>query len=94
MSEMGRTPKLNGQRGKDHWPVTSCLVLGAGVPGNRVLGGTSDELGARSVDLGTGEVDDTGVQLQASNLAAGILATVGVDASSYLPGTNALVLSP
>jgi len=94
MSEMGRTPKLNGQQGKDHWPVTSCFMLGASVPGDRVLGGTNDELGARSVDLETGELDSAGTQLQAANLAAGILSTVGVDASGYLPGTSALTLTP
>ncbi|HMJ16643.1 MAG TPA: DUF1501 domain-containing protein, partial [Polyangiaceae bacterium] len=34
LSEMGRTPKLNAGGGKDHWPVTSALVFGAGVRGD------------------------------------------------------------
>src|SRR5262249_48705796 len=29
VSEMGRTPKLNADKGKDHWPVTSAMVFGA-----------------------------------------------------------------
>jgi hypothetical protein len=89
LSEMGRTPKLNGEEGKDHWPVTSCLLLGAGVRGGTVLGATNDELGARSIDLATGEPDDGGVQLQSANLVAGVLENLGVDPAGYLPGVEA-----
>jgi uncharacterized protein (DUF1501 family) len=85
-SEMGRTPKLNSAAGKDHWPVTSALVFGAGVAGGKVFGATDDQLGARSIDLATGAVDPGGVQLQTGNLIAGVLELVGVDPSSYLPG--------
>ncbi len=87
LSEMGRTPRLNGQNGKDHWPVTSCMVMGAGVSSG-VYGGTDDELGALSVDLSTGEPLPTGNQLQSANLVAGILSSVGVDPASYLPGVE------
>ncbi len=89
LSEMGRTPKLNGEQGKDHWPVTSCMLLGAGVKGGTVLGGTNDELGARSIDLDTGEIDDGGAQLQSANLVAGVLENLGVDPARYLPGVEA-----
>lgn len=89
LSEMGRTPKLNGQEGKDHWPVTSCMLLGAGVRGGKVLGGTNDELGAQSMDLATGEVSASGAQLQSANLVAGVLENLGVDPASYLPGVEA-----
>ena len=34
MSEMGRTPALNGNEGKDHWPYTSALVMGPGLQGS------------------------------------------------------------
>jgi uncharacterized protein (DUF1501 family) len=39
MSEMGRTPKVNPQGGRDHW--TSCfsvLLAGAGIKGGTVYG--------------------------------------------------------
>lgn len=39
-SEMGRTPWYNSTGGKDHWSVTSMMALGAGITGNRVVGGT------------------------------------------------------
>lgn len=85
VSEMGRTPKLNDTGGKDHWPVTSAMVIGGGLPGGRVLGGTDDQLYGRTVDLDTGAPDDQGVQIQYGNFAAGLLQAVGVDAATYLP---------
>jgi uncharacterized protein (DUF1501 family) len=90
LSEMGRTPKLNKDMGKDHWPVTSALLLGAGVRGNRVLGATSDTLDAQSIDLATGAptAGGNGKQLQAANFVAGVLEAVGVDAAAYLPGVE------
>ena len=85
---MGRTPKLNANRGKDHWPVTSTLVYGAGVRGGRVLGQTNDQLDAMSLDLATGAPNAQGKQLQTSNLLAGILELVGVEPSAYLAGVE------
>jgi hypothetical protein len=90
LSEMGRTPKLNAAAGKDHWPVTSALVFGGGLPGGRVLGGTDDQLGALGMNLKTGAVDTSsnGRQLQTDSLLAGLLKAVGVDPSSYLPNVE------
>jgi len=90
ISEMGRTPLLNSDQGKDHWPVTSALLFGAGVRGGQVIGGTSDSLDALSVDLATGALDPSGKQLQAGNLVAGVLETLGVDPERYLPGVEPL----
>jgi uncharacterized protein (DUF1501 family) len=89
-SEMGRTPKLNEAGGKDHWPVTSALVVGGDLPGGRVLGGTGDGLEALPIDMQTGAVVSDGTLLSYSNFAAGILEAVGVEASSYLSNTEAL----
>lgn len=89
LSEMGRTPLLNADMGKDHWPVTSAMLLGGDVRGGRALGGTNDELGALSMDLQTGDVREDGKQLQTSNLVAGILESVGVDPEPYFPGVEA-----
>lgn len=41
-SDFGRTPSYNGDGGKDHWSVSSMIAMGAGIPGNRVVGKTSD----------------------------------------------------
>ncbi|MBP3954280.1 DUF1501 domain-containing protein [Gemmata sp. G18] len=46
LSEFGRTPKINGSAGRDHWPdCYTALVAGGGVTGGAVLG-SSDKIGA------------------------------------------------
>jgi len=90
LSEMGRTPKLNAAGGKDHWPVTSALVYGAGVRGNQVIGGSDAKLSALSLNLATGAVDPAGKQLQTGNLVAGVLKLTGIDGSAYFPGVEPL----
>ena len=46
MGEFGRTPKINGSAGRDHWPdCYSVLLAGGGVKGGGVHG-ASDRLGA------------------------------------------------
>ncbi len=37
-SDFGRTPYYNDGNGKDHWNVTSMVVTGPGIAGNRVIG--------------------------------------------------------
>ena len=40
-TEFGRTPEINVNSGRDHWPnAYSVVVAGAGVPGGRVIGQT------------------------------------------------------
>jgi uncharacterized protein (DUF1501 family) len=41
-SDFGRSPGYNGNAGKDHWSVSSMIALGAGIPGERVVGRTDD----------------------------------------------------
>ncbi len=46
MGEFGRTPKINGSAGRDHWPDCYTVVLaGGGVRGGTVYG-ASDKIGA------------------------------------------------
>lgn len=46
MGEFGRTPKINGSAGRDHWPDCYTVVLaGGGVRGGAVYG-ASDKIGA------------------------------------------------
>ncbi|MFO0901948.1 MAG: DUF1501 domain-containing protein [Pirellulales bacterium] len=40
--EFGRTPRINGQAGRDHWPATwSVMMAGAGIRTGQVVGATS-----------------------------------------------------
>lgn len=46
MGEFGRTPKINGDGGRDHWPdCYTVLLAGGGIRGGTVFG-SSDRLGA------------------------------------------------
>ena len=46
MGEFGRTPKINGEGGRDHWPhCYTVLLAGGGVTGGAVYG-ASDRIGA------------------------------------------------
>jgi uncharacterized protein (DUF1501 family) len=48
--EFGRTPKVNAQAGRDHWPnVFSAALAGGGIRGGRVVG-SSDDHGAEPKD--------------------------------------------
>jgi len=50
MGEFGRTPRVNGRGGRDHWPdVWSILTSGGGFQGGRVIG-ASDKQGAYPKD--------------------------------------------
>ena len=89
VSEMGRTPKLNIDGGKDHWPVTSAIVLGGGLKGARTLGGTDDTLQSRKVDFATGQPSEAGKTVQYGNFAAAVLEAVGVDSKPYFPNAEA-----
>ena len=88
LSEMTRTPKLNGAAGKDHWGHTSALLLGAGVRGNTLVGGTDDNLESLPVDYMTGELDSAGALNKYENLAAGVLEMLDVDPEEWLPGVE------
>jgi len=48
--EFGRTPKINKDAGRDHWPNVSCALLaGGGMKAGQVIGST-DRLGERAKD--------------------------------------------
>ncbi|MGH7129883.1 MAG: DUF1501 domain-containing protein, partial [Planctomycetaceae bacterium] len=69
MGEFGRTPKLNTQGGRDHWPrVFSVLLAGGGVVGGQVIG-ASDAVGESPADRPVTPAD----------LAATIYTLLGID---------------
>lgn len=46
LGEFGRSPKVNGKGGRDHWPhAQSILLAGAGIPGGSVYGSTDSQGG-------------------------------------------------
>ena len=90
MSEFGRTPKLNGGGGKDHWPYNSVFVAGAGVNGNAVYGKTDDYLIAEPIDLKTGQPSAGGTMLGCEHVGLALLKIGGLDPTKFLPGVDVL----
>lgn len=88
ISEMGRTPRLNTNPlvGKDHWPVTTAMVIGGGIRAG-AYGGTSATGEALLVDLDTGATG-AGRNLEPRHFAAGVLAACGIDPTDQLPGAE------
>ena len=87
MSEMTRTPRRNFKTGKDHWSHTSMVLLGAGVRADRrVVGASNAQVESQPVDLATGDPSPNGVLNKYDNVAAGLLAHMGVEPGAYFPG--------
>jgi len=73
--EFGRTPKINKNGGRDHWPAVSpALLVGGGIRGGQTLGET---------DRWAGEVTGGGVTFQ--DVSATIYHQLGLDPTA--PGT-------
>jgi hypothetical protein len=52
-SDFGRTPGYNENMGKDHWSVTSMILMGQGIQGNRTIGETTYRHALKEIDEGT-----------------------------------------
>lgn len=88
LSEMGRTPLLNGFAGKDHWPYTSVMMLGAGLAGDRVIGGFDGNFYGELVDPTSGEVADDAQVLSSEAVGATLLALADVDPAEFVMGVQ------
>jgi hypothetical protein len=74
MGEFGRTPKINSNGGRDHWPnVFSVALAGAGIKGGQIIG-SSDALGEFPKEN----------PVTPSDLAATIYTLLGIDPSHEL----------
>ena len=72
--EFGRTPKINTDGGRDHWPrVFSCMLAGGGTRRGVVVG-ASDKVGESPADR----------PVTPSDLAATIYALLGIDTAHML----------
>lgn len=85
VSEMTRTPRLNANEGKDHWPHASVLMMGAGVKGNASVVGFDPYMESMKVDYDTGAATEAGVLLRHDGLAAGILEHLDIDPAEHFP---------
>ncbi len=70
--EFGRTPKINAQSGRDHFPQAfSCVLAGGGIAGGQVYGATSDD----GIEVTDGKIDQ-------QDLLATLCQALGVDPST------------
>lgn len=90
LSEMGRTPRLNANDGKDHWPYTSMMMTGPVITGNRVVGGYDSLYYGETVDPASGELARDASQLTTSAVGATLLELCGIDPAEYLTGTSSM----
>lgn len=95
-SDFGRTPKVNNNNGRDHWPVGGALMIGGGIQGGRVVGATDDNLRALSINKDTGAAEvGSSFTLSPSNLGGAVLeltlgATYTTTYRTYLESIPAL----
>lgn len=73
MGEFGRTPLINGQQGRDHYPQSIPVVLAGGPLGGRVIGST-----------GRDGSDPTGKQHHVADLFYTLMTLLGIDPEAQL----------
>lgn len=77
LTEFGRTPKVNKDAGRDHWPGTfSMFFAGAGVKAGQVVG-RSDETGAYPAER----------PVRPGDVIATLFHLVGIDPDAYVAST-------
>lgn len=89
LSELGRTPLLNAQLGKDHWPYTSMMLWGPGIGGNRVVGAYDESFNGHLVDPDTAEIDDDhGRAITLEAMGATLLQLADLDPAEHVPDAD------
>ena len=82
-SEFGRTALINARGGRDHSLTSACMLIGAGVPHNTVVGASGDVgMPPRAIDPDTGAPDDAGVMISPTLVAASLMQGAGYDTTS------------
>ncbi|MEZ4294693.1 MAG: DUF1501 domain-containing protein [Polyangiaceae bacterium] len=77
-SDFARTPGINARGGRDHHLYSSCVVAGAGIRGNTVIGATTDNYEGQAVDPDTGEVDAGGIVVRPPDVHATLFKALGL----------------
>ena len=82
-SDFGRTPGYNGGNGKDHWSVNSMMLMGAGIPGNRVIGASDEGHRPLTVNPQTLALDENGVRIRPEHVHAALRKLMGIESDSF-----------
>jgi hypothetical protein len=77
-SDFGRTPWYNDGNGKDHWSITSYMLMGTGIEGNRVIGATDGGHVPLTVNADTLELDPNGIRITPAHVQRSLRKLAGV----------------
>jgi uncharacterized protein (DUF1501 family) len=81
-SDFGRTPGYNMGNGKDHWSISSMLLMGKGIPGDTVIGKTTDRHNPFNIDPNTlAPVEGGGLRLKPGHIHRALRRLAGIDQS-------------
>lgn len=88
-SDFGRTPRYNSGNGKDHWNVTSTLLVGPGIRGGRAIGKTDE--GHKALRVARGNVtqslpdkDTNGLRIHASHIHRELRRVLGLEQAPFI----------
>ena len=85
LSDMGRSPQLNSDLGKDHWPYSSAMIISPKILSSRSIGGYDENFMGIPIDSVSGDIFLQGEAISSASLGASILEMMGVDWQRYLP---------
>ena len=77
-SDFGRTPGYNDTDGKDHWAITSLMLMGKGIGGNKVIGKSSDRHDALTRDPKTLKESESGIHIEPRHIHANLRKLAGI----------------
>ncbi|PCC68087.1 Protein of unknown function [Nannocystis exedens] len=78
-SDFGRTPGYNDTNGKDHHSITSLMMMGKGIGGNKVIGGSDERHGAYSWDPKTLQQSESGIHIEPRHVHANLRRLARID---------------
>lgn len=78
-SDFGRTPYYNSGNGKDHWPITSMIVLHPQATGGKVFGASDSAFRGLKLNRSTGLPDPQGTVLTPAHVNQALRKLLNVD---------------
>lgn len=88
-SDFGRTPRYNSGNGKDHWNVTSTLLVGPGIRGGRAIGRTDEghkvlRVARDDVSRTLPDSDRNGVRIHPSHIHRELRRLLALDSAPFI----------
>lgn len=78
-SDFGRTPYYNSGNGKDHWPLTSMMVLHPETTGGKVFGASTNNFRSQKINRQTGLPDSNGEILKPRHVHLALRKLMGIE---------------